>query len=126
MSGDHSKDGHAGSEAPVGKAIATGICLVFGLAGFFLSRSGIPQAATLSIAACIVAYLAGGSGPTISAFASLKNRQPTVDLLMILAALGAAAIGEWMEGVVLLFLFSLSGTLEEFAMYRTTRSLSSR
>jgi len=44
---------------------------------------------------------------------------------MILAAIGAAAIGDWIEGVVLLFLFSLSGTLEAFAMYRTTRSIES-
>jgi Cd2+/Zn2+-exporting ATPase len=125
MSGDHSTNGHAGTEAPVGKAIATGVCLVSGLAGFLLSRAGTSAAGTWSIVACVIAYLAGGSGPTISAIASLKNRQPTVDLLMILAALGAAAIGEWMEGVVLLFLFSLSGTLEEFAMYRTTRSIES-
>lgn len=125
MSGDHSTDGHAGTEAPVGKAIATGVCLVFGLAGYLLSLYGTTQAATWSIVACVVAYISGGSGPAISAIASLKNRQPTVDLLMILAALGAAAIGEWLEGVVLLFLFSLSGTLEEFAMYRTTRSIES-
>lgn len=56
---------------------------------------------------------------------ALKNRQLNVDLLMIVAALGAAAIGDWLEGVVLLFLFSLSGTLEAFAMYRTTRSIES-
>lgn len=51
--------------------------------------------------------------------------QLNVDLLMILAAIGAAAIGDWIEGVVLLFLFSLSGTLEAFAMCRTTRSIES-
>ncbi len=42
---------------------------------------------------------------------------------MILAALGAAVIGDWVEGAVLLFLFSLSSMLEAFAMYRTTRSI---
>lgn len=44
---------------------------------------------------------------------------------MIVAAIGAAAIGDWIEGIVLLFLFSLSGTLEAFAMFRTTRSIES-
>jgi Cd2+/Zn2+-exporting ATPase len=48
-----------------------------------------------------------------------------VDLLMLLAAAGAALIGDWLEGAVLLFLFSLSGTLEAFATYRTARSIES-
>jgi Cd2+/Zn2+-exporting ATPase len=42
---------------------------------------------------------------------------------MILAAVGAAALGDWLEGAALLFLFSLSHTLEHFALYRTTRSI---
>ena len=78
-----------------------------------------------SIAACVGAYLAGGLGPTANAVAALRKLELNVDLLMILAAIGAAAIGDWLEGVVLLFLFSLSGTLEAFAMYRTTRSIES-
>jgi hypothetical protein len=44
---------------------------------------------------------------------------------MLLAAAGAALIGDWLEGAVLLFLFSLSGTLEAFATYRTARSIES-
>lgn len=82
-------------------------------------------ASTWSFVACMGAYLAGGIGPTVNAAASLKKGQLNVDLLMILAAIGAAIIGDWLEGVVLLFLFSLSGTLEAFAMYRTTRSIES-
>jgi Cd2+/Zn2+-exporting ATPase len=55
--------------------------------------------------------------------AALRRRQLSVDLLMILAALGAAYPGDWAEGAVLLFLFSLSGTLEAYALYRTTHSI---
>lgn len=113
------------SKAPIAGAVMTGVCAAFGVIGYFLRESAFSSASALSIAACVVAYLAGGSIPAFNAMASLKARQPTVDLLMIVAALGAAAIGEWMEGVVLLFLFSLSGTLEAFAMYRTTRSIES-
>ncbi len=57
--------------------------------------------------------------------AALRQRQLSVDLLMILAALGAAYLGDWAEGAVLLFLFSLSGTLESYAFYRTRHSIES-
>lgn len=44
---------------------------------------------------------------------------------MVAAAIGAAILGDWVEGAILLFLFSLSGTLEAFATYRTNRSIES-
>jgi len=46
-----------------------------------------------------------------------------VDLLMLLAAVGAATVGHWLEGAVLLFLFSLGNTLETYAFGRTRRSI---
>ena len=110
---------------PVFGAIATAICAALGIVGAVLHRMDFSTAQTWSVAACVGAYLAGGIGPTVNAVSSLRKGQLNVDLLMILAALGAAAIGDWLEGVVLLFLFSLSGTLEAFAMYRTTRSIES-
>jgi Cd2+/Zn2+-exporting ATPase len=60
---------------------------------------------------------------TAIAVRELRRLRLSVDLLMILAAAGAAVLGDWGEGAVLLFLFSLSGTLEAYAMYRTTRSI---
>jgi Cd2+/Zn2+-exporting ATPase len=92
---------------------------VFGLAGWWL---GDRPAAT---AAFVLAYLAGGAGPAVAAAAALLRRQLSVDLLMVLAAAGTALIGDWVEGAVLLFLFTLSGTLEAYAMYRTGRSIES-
>ncbi len=55
----------------------------------------------------------------------MLRRELNVDTLMVAAALGAAMLGDWVEGAVLLFLFSLSGTLESFATYRTNRSIES-
>lgn len=110
---------------PIGSAVATAVCALFGVIGGGLYWIDDPVAHSLSIAACVVAYLAGGIGPVANALASLRKGQLNVDLLMIIAAIGAAAIGDWIEGVVLLFLFSLSGTLEAFAIYRTTRSIES-
>ncbi|MGI9188678.1 MAG: heavy metal translocating P-type ATPase [Longimicrobiaceae bacterium] len=41
-----------------------------------------------------------------------------IDLLMLLAAIGAAVLGEWAEGAFLLFLFSLAHALEHYALDR--------
>jgi Cd2+/Zn2+-exporting ATPase len=103
----------------------TAICAACGVISVALQSSALPAAAPASRAAAIAAYLAGGLLPTKSALSALRQGQLNVDLLMLLAAIGAAAIGDWSEGIVLLFLFSLSGTLEAFAMYRTTHSIES-
>lgn len=110
---------------PVAGAFATAGCAVFGIVAALLHyRIGLESDGWF-LAACLAAYAAGGIRPAVEAFAAVKRGELTVDLLMVVAAIGAAIIGDWLEGVVLLFLFSLSGTLESFAMYRTTRSIES-
>ncbi|CAN5786570.1 N/A [soil metagenome] len=109
-----------GESPPLAPAIATAICLVSGVVGWWLGASTWP-----GLLAFVLAYLAGGIGPAREAVRELARGHPSVDLLMILAALGAATIGEWVEGTILLFLFTLSGTLEQFAMHRTTRTIGS-
>jgi Cd2+/Zn2+-exporting ATPase len=102
---------------PIASALRTALCAVLALAGLALPSG---PAATVAFAG---AYLAGGAGPTAAMLAALRQRQLSVDLLMLLAALGAAWLGDGAEGAGLLFLFSLSGTLEAYALYRTTRSI---
>ena len=104
---------------PRAAAFQTALCLLFLVTGWFLRSS------PLSLAAFVLAYLAGGASPLFVALRSLFDRRLTVDLLMIAAAAGAAALGDWTEGAVLLFLFSLSNTLEQYATYRTRRSIES-
>jgi len=70
-----------------------------------------------------IAYAAGGWGPARQAFRALRCGELDVDLLMLLAAAGAAVVGHWLEGAVLLFLFSLGNTLETYAFRRTRRSI---
>ena len=113
------------STPPVASAVATTACAVLGVTGAILHQMTFSSAQLWSIAACMGAYVAGGYGPTLNAFVSLLNRKLNVDLLMVIAAIGAAIIGDWIEGVVLLFLFSLSGTLEAFAIFRTNQSIES-
>jgi Cd2+/Zn2+-exporting ATPase len=107
------------SGPPIAAAIRTAFCAVLIVAGWVL------RPAPASTASFIGAYLAGGAGPIATMLTALYRRQVSVDLLMIVAALGAAYLGDWAEGAVLLFLFSLSGTLETYAFYRTRRSIES-
>lgn len=71
----------------------------------------------------IAAYALGGGPSTWRALASLRHGTVSIDLLMVTAAVGAAAVGAWAEGGILLFLFSLSNTLEQFALHRTRRAI---
>lgn len=70
-----------------------------------------------------VAYASGGFYSIQDAWESLKARQFDVNFLMIIAAIGAAVIGQPREGAVLMFLFALSNTLETYAMGRTHASI---
>ena len=71
------------------------------------------------------AYIFAGQQGVRSAIASLRERVLDVDVLMVLAALGAAAIGHPFEGALLLFLFSFSNVLQRHAMERTQRAIES-
>lgn len=73
--------------------------------------------------AAVVAFAAGGYSGLMGAIEEARHGKLDIDFLMIAAAIGAAAIGEWEEGALLLFLFTLSGALEEFAMERTRRAI---
>ncbi|CAM5596904.1 heavy metal translocating P-type ATPase [Aquamicrobium terrae] len=69
-------------------------------------------------------YLAGGVPTGVRALTSLwRERILDIDLLMIVAALAAAAVGAALEGAVLLTLFSLSTTLEQRAMGRARHAV---
>ena len=46
-----------------------------------------------------------------------------IDLLMVFAAIGAAILGEWLEGALLLFLFSLGHALEHYALGRARNAI---
>jgi len=100
----------------------TSLTLV-GLVGGILATWAGQEA--LAVAAYAVAYLAGGGPAGIDALRALRRGRLEIDLLMVLAALAAAAVGEPRDGAILLFLFSLAGTLEERAMGTTRRAVAS-
>ncbi|MFC9712066.1 heavy metal translocating P-type ATPase [Paenibacillus sp. NPDC056933] len=80
----------------------------------------------LSVMLYIVAYAIGGWTKAKEGIETLvKDRDLDVNLLMIAASLGAAAIGYWNEGAMLIFIFALSGALESYATERSHKDISS-
>jgi Cd2+/Zn2+-exporting ATPase len=97
-------------------------CLATLILGWALEDlTALPRALIWALYA--VAYVSGGFYSVQEAWASLRERRFDVNVLMIVAALGAAAVGQPREGAVLMFLFSLSNTLETYAMGRTHASI---
>jgi Cd2+/Zn2+-exporting ATPase len=106
-----------------GRAMATltGVGLALMLGGMVLERAPVPE--VWSHVAYGIAAVAGGWFALRSTAAALLKMRFDVNLLMILAAAGAAVIGYVFEAAVLMFLFSLSNTLEVYTMGRTRRAL---
>ncbi len=66
-----------------------------------------------------VVYVAGGWEPAREGLRALREKTLDVDLLMIVAAIGAASIGQVMDGALLIVIFATSGALEALATART-------
>ncbi|MGM1047484.1 MAG: heavy metal translocating P-type ATPase [Bacillota bacterium] len=80
----------------------------------------------LSVTLYVVSYTIGGWIKAREGIETLiKERDLDVNLLMIAAALGAASIGYWNEGAMLIFIFALSGALESYTMERSRKDISS-
>ncbi|MCP4419325.1 MAG: cadmium-translocating P-type ATPase, partial [Chloroflexi bacterium] len=100
--------------------IFTLITLLTMIGGLIAERQ---EAAIVANILFVIAYIAGGTFGLQGGLQSLRNRTIDVDLLMILAAVGAAIVGEPFEGAMLLFLFSLSNVLQDFALDRTRNAI---
>ncbi|MFD8705413.1 heavy metal translocating P-type ATPase [Kitasatospora sp. NPDC059648] len=70
-----------------------------------------------------LAYATGGWEPAWAGLRALRARTLDVDLLMVVAALGAAAVGQVVDGALLIVIFATSGALEALATARTADSV---
>ncbi|MFN7471102.1 MAG: HAD-IC family P-type ATPase, partial [Roseiflexaceae bacterium] len=71
----------------------------------------------------IVAMIFGGYDSAIETYHSFRKFTFNIDALMFIGALGATAVGQPAEGALLMFLFSMAGTLETYAMGHTHASI---
>lgn len=97
---------------------------VFLLIGFLIKILGADtQSVWFYLIPFFFSYGFGGYYITIEAFEKIKVGGFEIDFLMIAAAIGAAYIGSWAEGALLLFLFSLGHALENYAMIKAKKSI---
>lgn len=122
-------DDHAGHEHAHGGLFGEKTELIFALlagaavaAGWLIERQSVGPG-WLPMACYVAAYAFGGYFTGKEAFDNLRARRFEIDTLMLVAAAGAAALGEWAEGALLLFLFSLGHSLEHYAMGRARRAI---
>lgn len=105
-------------------AVLAGACAVLGLSGWALSSvASVP--AWIPILFFVGAMFAGGWDALVDVREGLPKGELDIHFLMLAVALGASLIGAYAEGALLLFLFSFSGALEHFALYRTRREINS-
>jgi heavy metal translocating P-type ATPase len=77
----------------------------------------------LSWTLLLACYVTGGWEPGWAGLQALRDKTLDVDLLMVLAAIGAAAIGQVLDGGLLIVIFAISGALEAVATHRTAESV---
>ena len=120
----HDSEGHVHGSGVLGEHGE----LIFSLAcggltglGWLLARLDTPRAASLT--AFVAAYALGSWFTTREVAVAVRARRFEIDFLMLLAAAGAAVLGEWFEGALLLSLFTLGHSLEGFAMGRARKAI---
>ncbi len=114
---------HGGLLGPNSELIFALVCGAFLVAGFLVSKFSTTALAWLPLACYVAAYSFGGFYTLREAIDNLRMKRFEIDTLMLVAAAGAAALGSWAEGALLLFLFSLGHALEHYAMGRAKRAI---
>lgn len=97
------------------------VALVLFLAGLAAQLNSAPQVVWWTL--YLSCYVAGGWGSAWAGAQALRNKALDVDLLMIVAAIGAVAIGQIFDGALLIVIFATSGALDEVATKHTADSV---
>ena len=116
---DHAHGVFLGFNLELVFAVACGVCV---LTGWLLEAlTPVPEAVPTTL--FLLGYLFGGWFTVTEAYTKIRQGQFEIDFLMLAAAAGAAALGEFFEGSLLLFLFSIGHALENYAMGRARRAI---
>ena len=116
---EHTHGGIFGANTELIFAIICGALLGIGFGLSFIE--GLSD--WIPLALYIGAYFFGGYYTAKEAIEAVTKGNFEIDFLMLVAAIGAAALGEWAEGALLLFLFSMGHALEHYAMNKARKSI---
>ena len=116
---EHSHGGIFGKNTELIFSIICGVLLGTGFGLSFIET--FPSWVSLSL--YITAYFFGGFFTAKEAVQTVAKGGFEIDFLMLVAAIGAAILGEWAEGALLLFLFSMGHALEHYAMNKARKSI---
>ncbi|AJY77728.1 ATPase [Paenibacillus beijingensis] len=100
--------------------VLSGVLLALGFLGSIVNATEF-----ISILLYAAAIVIGGYKPARSAFYAIKSGSLDMNVLMTAAALGAAIIGQWLEGATVVWLFALGNTLQTKSIERTRNSIRS-
>ena len=116
---DHEHGGPLGENTEL---LFSAICGGLLLIGWLLS-SWTSVSAWWPWSLSLAAYFFGGYFTFREAIKNIRAGRLEMEMLMLVSAVGAATLGEWAEGALLLFLFSLGHALEHYAMGRAKRAI---
>lgn len=129
---DHDKSGHKGHSHAVdpnanwfgrnpemAMALLAGVLMVAAWVG--QRYLGLPQGVAIGI--YVLSYLAGGADLARHTIPTVLRGRFDVEFLMLVAAIGAAVLGDWAEGAFLLFLFAFGHALEHYATERARNAI---
>lgn len=89
-------------------------------------QAGMRGWSNMEVPLYIAAYVTGGYRKAWEGLQTLiVERDLDVDLLMVIAAIGAASIGYWQDGAILIFIFALSSVLEGYTLEKTNHDIRS-
>lgn len=117
--GDHAHGGIFGKNTELIFSLTCGALIGIGYGLSFVES--IPP--IVSKVLYIIAYFFGGYFTAKEAVQTVMKGGFEIDFLMLVAAIGAAILGSWQEGALLLFLFSLGHALEHYAMEKARKSI---
>jgi len=101
------------------------ISIIFIILAFILSKTISPDALIVIILFGLSFLIGGFAKAKEGILSTIKEKSLNVEILMILAALGAFIVGNYSEGAILILIFSISGVLESYATSKSEKALTS-
>ncbi len=105
------------------ETVSVSISIIFILLAFILSKVLEPNALIVVILFGLSFLIGGFAKAKEGILKTIENKSLNVEILMILAALGAFIVGNYSEGAILILIFSISGVLESYATSKSEKAL---